>query len=238
MKLFKAIGVAAALAMAGAGAHAAVVVTKDTSSPVSIPGLTGFATTGADMAGMTVTARFSGPGGDADPIVETLTWAATGAVSGGVASNRGWGLSVNGDTFDVAWNFTIDGRAGLGQLTSFTLNGGAPNAFTVFDTSEPSPGTEGSANGRDFSFAANCDQCDATAHYSAVVAIDPFDPEEDIFHMLTVSFTELSAPSVDFSFFQDTDNDSRRANPVPEPGTLMLAGLALAGLGVARRRVR
>jgi len=201
-----------------------------------IPALTGFATTGALMSGLAVTADFSFAGS------ETLIWATTGVDSGGVSSASGWGLSLTGDTFSDPWNFTIAAGVNLGQLNRLTLDG--LSAFTVFDRTLPSFGTDGSAQGNDFectaASAAVCSDHDVLVTYDFQVNLAGDPAVGDLWQTVVIEFRDpvteaLSGPRVDWSFLQDTDNDARRFQ-VPEPGSLLLLGLAFGAAGLISRR--
>ena len=227
MKFTKTLG-SALLANCVAGlmtigsAQAAVTYSENTASPVSIPGLTGFATTGAMMDGMSVTATFS------NQFSETRVWADTGATSGGVTGN-GWSLSLNGDSFSSRWSFSFtDPNAAL-NLVQLVLNGST--GLTVFDrTFGDTDGTPGSALGWDFDFTATSPDINVT--YSNPIEIGAADFVGDLWQMVMADFD--GGIRTDFTFGHDTDNDSRYS--IPEPGSLALLGMGLLGLGFSRRR--
>ena len=233
-RVLQAACIAAAMSWATVGNTAIVYQTGGNS--ISIPGLTGFMTTGDLMDGLEITATFSGG------VTEAVSWADTGPGSGG-ATGTGWGISLTGDTFTADWDVTISDQ-NLGQLRSLLLDG--LNTFTVFDRTEPDQGTNGSASGRDWECrsAGLCD--DAIVTYDFQVSIGAAPPVGDLWQTVFVDFFFPDAaggpdvdhgPRTDFVFGQDTDNDAR-LRQVAEPGSLALLALILGALGIARRWIK
>jgi len=239
----------------------AVTILEDNTNPGAVSDLTGFATTGSDMAGaLRVTAFFT------DGTSETIPWASTG-VGDGAALGTGWTLREFDDTFgspasdDIGlWKVTVQ-QAGvfIDQLLLSGVNPNIPERGVVFDRTKPTPfGTQGSYRGRDFE-----------VHTTAtVIGFDPgFDDFEVTYRMPIDSqadgpgvvgdlFGELLIDPIkrsgelgffyalnELSYYADTDTvgmfdpgsfDPNRPELFPEPTSLVL--LALGGfIGLCRR---
>ena len=192
-------------------------------APADIPGLTGFATSGSMMDGLAVTACFTS-------FCETRAWTDGGGPNAGGVSGTGWGLTLDGDTFSDDWMFNIG--ANTGQLLTLLLDG--RTGLTIFDRTQPSTGTAGSAQGRDWTTALNGGtSIDVT--YLNPTGVGGAAPVGDLFQQVFVSFLDLSGPRTSFTFQQDTDNDSRFFQ-VPEPSSLLLLGLGVLAMSLVRRR--
>jgi hypothetical protein len=217
------IAAAGALLFAATSAQALNFV-EDNSSPINIPGLAGFQTTGNDMGGLVVTATFGTIGAD------TAIWQALGGTSGQAVGN-GWSLRVDVDTFSVdAWEFTYDFDT-TGRLLSLELDG--DGNLTVFDRTDPDPGTNGSASGRDWA-SGDFDTTDTVVTYSVPVGIGGNAPVGDLFQNVLIEFNVDLSNLQSFLFSQDADNDSRIL--LPAPASLSLLGFGLIGLAAIRRR--
>jgi hypothetical protein len=237
MKLLATYALGAAALIAGAPLYASTVNISTGGSPANVPALTGFATDGNEMVGMSVTAAFT-------TFTETLAWAATGGDSGGV-SGTGWSISVVGDTFtDNAWNVSF---AGSLVLQSLAFDG--PSGLTVFDRTDPNEGTPGSARGKDYSDNLPASII-ANVTYSNAVGVGGNQPVGDLWNNLVIDYSTAAGgpgignlasakcsncgpPEFEFKFSQDTDTVS----VVPIPAAAWLFGSALVGMsGLARRK--
>jgi hypothetical protein len=212
-----------------------VVVNENPGTTQSIVGITGFSTTGDQMAGMVVTAFFDN-GESASGI-----WAAdgpgSGSASGSTPSELGFLLTQSGDTFTQGWTLTNTSPSEIG-ITRLLIDG-IPGG-TVFDrTFGGVEGTPSSALGADFSTGYTLPGIDftVTALYQDRVAVNGFGPVGDLFRYLDI---DLGMPGGLFNFDDPftfvADTDSVGLGPqVAEPGSLLLLGAGLVGIWLRRR---
>ena len=215
-------------------APASVTVSSDPGTTNHVSALTGYATTGDMMGGMTLTAYFSvgGP--------ETVYWVdlPSPAVDAGKAVGTGWSLSHIGNTFDDHWALTVDDSI---SLTRLLIDAGTGD--TVFDRTLDGVGniygTPGSATGKDFSvtYCSSTNPLNIAATYRDQVAITGFDPLEDLYRYLDIVFT-TNLHDQTIHFMADTDNSvDPYVEPVPEPSALAVWSLlGLCGIGWRFRR--
>ena len=121
-------------------------------SPTEVASAITDTVTGADLAGLRVTATY----GEAAPLVIPMLWTATGPTSGSASESGPPGLppavslSLTGDASgSLAWNYT---SILLGSLISLELDGRAAGIY--FDRTHSGPGTPGSGAGRDIVFSS------------------------------------------------------------------------------------
>jgi MYXO-CTERM domain-containing protein len=225
----------AALAVASAPALAGLAYTTDDNPAVDASSVNDLQL-GSGMDGMKVTLT------TVDGTSSTAFWAAGTGSSGGAASADlgGWSLAASGNTFAALWFFNYGGTARLSSLSLEGLPGG-----TVFDRTEPGPGSASSFQGRDFTVDLNddgfADDPSWTVTYAGAVGLNGAAPVGDLFARLHIELGADGWSDRAFSFLQDTDrfvpgDGGGDGGHVPEPGSLALAALGLAAAARLRRQ--
>ena len=207
-------------------------VAFDNSTQFNTTGLSGYATTGADMDGMTVTAWYAN--GDTPSSI----WQHTDTTSGGISS-MDFNLNESGNTYNNTWTLDLGGR--LTPMTSIRIDAGTGN--TVFDTIKDVHNSPNSAKGWPFEVISAPSYLDIAAIYSGPVSVSGTS-YGDLYRYLTLNFSGLDVTGLEpggiLSFRTDTDSllYSNDINPVatPEPATFILLGSGLAGLAFYRRK--
>ena len=216
----------ASLAMSTANA-ASVTIVKDAGTLQNTTALTGFATTGADMDGMSLAITYG------DGSTTSATWGNAASTSGD-AQWAGGLLELTGDSFDFSWNLI----AQVG-ITSILIDAGAGDS--LFDTTFGGAfGTDGSALGKDFSVVSSSADYDITATYIDAIGVGGNAAVGDLYRSLFIDFGQRAYTGT-LRFFQDTDNLllAGDINPVPVPAAAWLFGSALLGFfGFSRRKVK
>jgi hypothetical protein len=207
-----------ALAVSVPAGSMAYSVNIDPGTTYTIGSLTGFATYGDMMDGMTVLFEFD------DIASSSHSWATTGVGSGGVSGSLGnssWSLNLSGDTFGSPWVLSVSNAI----LRRLTLIGSTD--YTAFDMDAPSPGTLGSANGLTFQTSSTLP---ITATYKNVIQIGSDPAVGDLYERLIIEFGGDGFRSDTMSFTADTDNISKGTfyqPAVPGPAAALPFGIGL-----------
>lgn len=201
-------------------------VNIDNGTQYTIGALTGFATSGDDMDGMTVLFEFD------DNSSSSLSWADTGPGAGGVSGSAGaasWSLNLSGDTFGANWVLTVNNQV----LRRLTLIGSSD--YTAFDMTDPSTGTPGSAEGWTFQ-SAYADPLTVT--YKNIIQVGANSAVGDLYERLILDFGGNGFRSSTMDFIADTDNIDKGTfyePSVPGPAAVLPFGIGLVAAWKRRR---
>jgi len=231
----------AASSIAGAQTNSFTVGTAFTT-----PGLTGFATTSEEMAGMIVSWRFAG-----NATVFSQAWNDLGAGFHGVIGSNGFGMRMASadNTFTSNWQLTNSSQQ---RLDYVQMNGA--RGRTLFDCGWTGTacantgngtgafGTAGSADGWSHQRTGGTFTGLVLGTYSNRVGLGADADVGDLFESLLITFDGAMGAGLTYTFRADTDSSpSGRDIPtptVPEPSTYLLMGTGLIGLFSLRRKMK
>ncbi len=232
--LFILLLVAAGLVANAPLAGAAYSVFFDPGTLQETDGISGFGTTGDMMAGMEVTAYFSGNNSEL-AIWEALTPPEGEAVGTDILN---WSLNVYGDTYGASWKLHNNTGRNLLGIHIDAIPGQTMFDRTTMSGDQLTNGTPGSAFGRTFEPTDGTDEgLNIVATYYDEIAIEGFDPVGDLYKRLEIQFTNTGglAPGDYLHFVADTDN-VEHGGEIPEPSTALLLAAGLIGGGILYRR--